>query len=74
MSVITLQAEVNYLGQLSHPNLVKLIGYCLEDEQRLLVYEYMPRGSLEHHLFRSRLSCVLLRYPFILGFLLYEKD
>ncbi|EER92482.1 probable serine/threonine-protein kinase PBL10 isoform X2 [Sorghum bicolor] len=45
-------AEVNYLGQLSHPNLVKLIGYCLEDEQRLLVYEYMPRGSLEHHLFR----------------------
>jgi serine/threonine protein kinase len=53
---MTLQAEVNYLGQLSHPNLVKLIGYCLEDEQRLLVYEYMPRGSLEHHLFRSRLS------------------
>uniref|UniRef100_A0A6V7QT61 non-specific serine/threonine protein kinase n=1 Tax=Ananas comosus var. bracteatus TaxID=296719 RepID=A0A6V7QT61_ANACO len=45
-------AEVNYLGQLSHPNLVKLIGYCLEDEQRLLVYEFMPRGSLENHLFR----------------------
>ncbi|XP_010937617.1 receptor-like cytoplasmic kinase 176 isoform X2 [Elaeis guineensis] len=44
--------EVNYLGQLSHPNLVKLIGYCLEDEQRLLVYEFMPRGSLENHLFR----------------------
>jgi len=53
-------AEVNYLGQLSHPNLVKLIGYCLEDEQRLLVYEYMPRGSLEHHLFRSKLSSFLL--------------
>ncbi|WVZ49355.1 hypothetical protein U9M48_000722 [Paspalum notatum var. saurae] len=46
-------AEVNYLGQLSHPNIVKLIGYCLEDEQRLLVYEYMPRGSLDHHLFRK---------------------
>ncbi|KAL5228468.1 hypothetical protein ABZP36_016733 [Zizania latifolia] len=45
-------AEVNYLGQLSHPNLVKLVGYCLEDEQRLLVYEFMPRGSLENHLFR----------------------
>ncbi|CAL9180328.1 unnamed protein product [Musa hybrid cultivar] len=44
--------EVNYLGQLSHPHLVKLIGYCLEDEQRLLVYEFMPRGSLENHLFR----------------------
>ncbi|KAF5184267.1 Kinase family protein [Thalictrum thalictroides] len=45
-------AEVNYLGQLSHPNLVKLIGYCCEDEQRLLVYEYMACGSLEKHLFR----------------------
>ncbi|KAI9154191.1 hypothetical protein LWI28_022411 [Acer negundo] len=45
-------AEINYLGQLSHPNLVKLIGYCLEDEHRLLVYEFMPRGSMENHLFR----------------------
>ncbi|KAL0390210.1 UNVERIFIED_CONTAM: putative serine/threonine-protein kinase PBL10 [Sesamum calycinum] len=45
-------AEVNYLGQFSHPNLVKLIGYCLEDDHRLLVYEFMPRGSLENHLFR----------------------
>lgn len=44
--------EVNYLGQLSHPYLVRLVGYCLEDEQRLLVYEFMPRGSLENHLFR----------------------
>uniref|UniRef100_A0A0D3G2G1 non-specific serine/threonine protein kinase n=1 Tax=Oryza barthii TaxID=65489 RepID=A0A0D3G2G1_9ORYZ len=45
-------AEVNYLGQLSHPYLVRLVGYCVEDEQRLLVYEFMPRGSLENHLFR----------------------
>ncbi|XP_058113462.1 probable serine/threonine-protein kinase PBL17 [Magnolia sinica] len=45
-------AEVNYLGELSHPNLVKLIGYCCEDEHRLLVYEYMARGSLEKQLFR----------------------
>lgn len=44
---------MNYLGDLVHPNLVKLIGYCIEDDQRLLVYEFMPRGSLENHLFRS---------------------
>ncbi|XP_010554610.1 PREDICTED: serine/threonine-protein kinase BIK1-like [Tarenaya hassleriana] len=44
--------EINYLGQLNHPNLVKLIGYCLEDEHRLLVYEFMTKGSLENHLFR----------------------
>ncbi|XP_022857707.1 receptor-like cytoplasmic kinase 176 isoform X7 [Olea europaea var. sylvestris] len=45
-------AEVNYLGKLRHPNLVKLIGYCLEDDHRLLVYEFMPNGSMENHLFR----------------------
>lgn len=45
--------EVNFLGQLRHPNLVKLIGYCCEDDHRLLVYEFMYRGSLENHLFRK---------------------
>ncbi|KAK3016396.1 hypothetical protein RJ639_007043 [Escallonia herrerae] len=45
-------AEINYLGQLRHPNLVKLIGYCLEDDHRLLAYEFMPKGSMENHLFR----------------------
>ncbi|GER36066.1 protein kinase superfamily protein [Striga asiatica] len=44
--------EVVFLGQLRHPHLVKLIGYCCEEEHRLLVYEYMPRGSLENQLFR----------------------
>ncbi|XVF16583.1 hypothetical protein REPUB_Repub10bG0044500 [Reevesia pubescens] len=39
-------AEVNYLDDLIHTNLVKLIGYCIEGDQRLLVYEFMPRGSL----------------------------
>ncbi|XP_031287329.1 probable serine/threonine-protein kinase PIX7 isoform X4 [Pistacia vera] len=48
-------AEVNFLGNLLHPNLVKLVGYCIEDDQRLLVYEFMPRGSLENHLFRRSL-------------------
>ncbi|XVF48056.1 hypothetical protein PTKIN_Ptkin03bG0160100 [Pterospermum kingtungense] len=50
--ILLMQAEVDFLGQLHHPNLVKLIGYCIEDDQRLLVYEFMTRGSLENHLFR----------------------
>ncbi|XP_027168404.1 serine/threonine-protein kinase RIPK-like [Coffea eugenioides] len=44
--------EVIFLGQLRHPHLVKLIGYCCEDQHRLLVYEYMARGNLENQLFR----------------------
>ncbi|KAL2476258.1 Protein kinase superfamily protein [Abeliophyllum distichum] len=50
--------EVVLLGQLRDPHVVKLIGYCCEDEQRLLVYEYMARGNLENQLFR-RYSCSL---------------
>ncbi|ONM14517.1 tyrosine kinase family protein [Zea mays] len=48
--------KVDFLGQLHHKHLVKLIGYCIEDDQRLLVYEFMARGSLENHLFRSKQS------------------
>ncbi|XP_019709743.2 probable serine/threonine-protein kinase PBL19 [Elaeis guineensis] len=48
-------AEVQFLGVVEHPNLVKLIGYCAVDGergiQRLLVYEFMPNKSLEDHLF-----------------------
>lgn len=49
-------AEINYLGQLHHPNLENLIGYCLEEDHRLLVYEFMPKGSMENHLFRSEFN------------------
>ncbi|OAY84816.1 probable serine/threonine-protein kinase PBL25 [Ananas comosus] len=42
--------EVLMLSLLHHPNLVNLIGYCADGDQRVLVYEYMPRGSLEDHL------------------------
>ncbi|KAL3729266.1 hypothetical protein ACJRO7_026375 [Eucalyptus globulus] len=48
-------AEVSILGHLVHPNLVKLIGYCVEGNQRLLIYEYMQRGSLKDHLFERKL-------------------
>ncbi|KAL7136557.1 hypothetical protein ABFS83_10G038900 [Erythranthe nasuta] len=42
--------EVLMLSLLHHPNLVNLIGYCADGDQRLLVYEYMPLGSLDDHL------------------------
>lgn len=43
-------AEVLMLSMVNHPNLVRLLGYCAEDDQRILVYEYMANGSLENHL------------------------
>ncbi|XP_029120919.2 probable serine/threonine-protein kinase PBL23 [Elaeis guineensis] len=42
--------EVLMLGLLHHQNLVNLLGYCADGDQRILVYEYMPLGSLEDHL------------------------
>uniref|UniRef100_A0A9I9DXH0 Protein kinase domain-containing protein n=1 Tax=Cucumis melo TaxID=3656 RepID=A0A9I9DXH0_CUCME len=42
--------EVVTLSLANDPNLVKLIGYCVEGDQRLLVYEFMPLGSLDRHL------------------------
>ncbi|CAK9213886.1 unnamed protein product [Sphagnum troendelagicum] len=43
--------DVDVLSRVSHRNLVSLIGYCLEDDQKLLIYEYMHKGSLCDHLY-----------------------
>eukprot|EP00258_Populus_trichocarpa_P039268 XP_024455287.1 probable serine/threonine-protein kinase PBL23 [Populus trichocarpa] len=43
-------SEVNTLSMVQYPNLVKLIGYCVDGDQRLLVYEFIPKESLETHL------------------------
>lgn len=56
-----MQSEVNFLGRISHPNLVKLLGYCKDNDELLLVYEFMAKGSLENHLFRSE---SFLGFPF----------
>ncbi|WVZ10223.1 hypothetical protein V8G54_014753 [Vigna mungo] len=52
----SIQSEINFLGRVSHQNLVKLLGYCCDDVEFLLVYEFMPKGSLENHLFRRNTS------------------
>ncbi|KAL0296306.1 UNVERIFIED_CONTAM: putative serine/threonine-protein kinase PBL19 [Sesamum radiatum] len=66
-------AEVQFLGVLDHPNLVKLLGYCSVDGergiQRLLIYEYMPNKSLEDHLFNRAKPTIpwITRLNIILG-------
>nr|POE82531.1 putative serine/threonine-protein kinase pix13 [Quercus suber] len=51
------QSEVNFLGRVIHPNLIKLLGYCWEERELLLIYEFMQKGSLDNHLF-GRMSAV----------------
>ncbi|XBI14690.1 hypothetical protein VPH35_057238 [Triticum aestivum] len=44
-------AEVQTIGSIHHINLVRLIGFCAEKSHRLLVYEYMPKGSLDRWIY-----------------------
>ncbi|XP_058008026.1 G-type lectin S-receptor-like serine/threonine-protein kinase At2g19130 [Hevea brasiliensis] len=62
--------EVSTLGIIQHVNLVRLRGFCSEGTRKLLVYDYMPNGSLDSCLFEGRDSIILnwkTRYNIALG-------
>ncbi|KAF8409392.1 hypothetical protein HHK36_005467 [Tetracentron sinense] len=64
------RSEVSTIGTIKHVNLIHLRGFCSEGTKRLLVYDYMPNGSLNSHLFHQNDSNILdwnLRYQIALG-------
>lgn len=63
-------AEVSIIGRIHHLNLVRMWGFCAEGEHRMVVYEYIPNGSLETHLFNTEETAVMewgIRYRIALG-------
>ncbi|GMN56389.1 hypothetical protein TIFTF001_025506 [Ficus carica] len=61
-------SEVKVISQLRHRNLVKLIGWCHKKSKLLLVYEYMPNGSLDRHLLNATdLLIWEIRYKIVQG-------
>ncbi|KAK6115413.1 hypothetical protein DH2020_007682 [Rehmannia glutinosa] len=46
--------EIKLLSSVSHPNLVRLLGCSIENEEQILVYEFMPNGTLSQHLQREK--------------------
>ncbi|KAL2318021.1 hypothetical protein Fmac_031897 [Flemingia macrophylla] len=60
--------EVRIISRLIHKNLVQFIGWCHEEGEFLLVYEYMPNGSLDTHLFGNKRTLEWhVRYKVALG-------
>ncbi|XP_027153519.1 wall-associated receptor kinase-like 14 [Coffea eugenioides] len=53
-SIEQVMNEIKLLSAVSHPNLVRLLGCCIEDGEQILVYEFMPNGTLSQHLQRER--------------------
>ncbi|KAK3184273.1 hypothetical protein Dsin_031559 [Dipteronia sinensis] len=64
------RTEVSTIGNIQHVNLVRLLGFCSEGTKKLLVYDYMPNGSLDSQLFHVKDSKFLdwkTRYNIALG-------
>lgn len=53
-SIEQVMNEIKLLSSVSHPNLVRLLGCCIERDRQILVYEYMPNGTLSQHLQKER--------------------